>query len=89
MDTASAVDLGRQTLAAAITLAVPLLLAATIVSLLVNIGQVLTSLQEMTISTVPRLLTMAGITFLLLPWMVRRIGWFTLGLFRDFRPFLH
>jgi flagellar biosynthesis protein FliQ len=88
MDTGTAVDLGRQTLAAAITLAVPLLLAATIVSLLVNIGQVLTSLQEMTISTVPRLLTMAGITFLLLPWMVRRIGWFTLQLFRDFRPFL-
>jgi flagellar biosynthesis protein FliQ len=88
MDTSIAVDLGRQTLQAAIVLAVPLLIAATLVSLLVNIVQVLTSLQETTISTVPRLLTMAAISFLLMPWMVRRLGWFTVQLFRDFRPFL-
>ncbi len=88
MDTSIAIDLGKQTLQAAIVLAIPLLLAATFVSLLVNIVQVLTSLQETTISTVPRLLTMALITFLLMPWMVRRLGWFTIGLLRDFRPFL-
>lgn len=88
MDTALAVDLGRRTLEAAIVLAVPLLLAATLVSLAVNVVQVMTSLQEMTISTVPRLLSMAAITFLLMPWMVRRLGMFTLELFGDFRPFL-
>ncbi len=88
METSIAVDLGRRTLEAAILLAAPLLLAATVVSLLVNIGQVLTSLQEMTISTVPRLLTMALIALLLMPWMVRRLGSFTLQLFSDFRPWL-
>ncbi|ABF40643.1 export protein FliQ, family 3 [Candidatus Koribacter versatilis Ellin345] len=88
MDTSITIELGRRTLEAAITLALPLLLAATVVSLLINIVQVLTSLQETTISTVPRLLTMAAAAFLLLPWMVRKIGWFTTDLFHDFRPFL-
>ena len=88
METGLAVELGRRTLEAAILLALPLLLAATVVSLLVNIVQVLTSLQETTISTVPRLLTMAAITFLLMPWMVRRLAGFTVELLGDFRPWL-
>jgi flagellar biosynthesis protein FliQ len=48
---------------------------------------VLTSLQDMTISTVPRLAAVATAVLLLMPWMVRRIGMFTLQLFSDFRPF--
>ena len=88
MNTAIAVDLGRQTLQAAMILAFPLLAAATLVSLLVNIGQVLTSLQETTISTVPRLLTMGRIAFVLMPWMVRRLAMFTINLMRDFTVYL-
>ncbi len=88
MDTTTTIELGRKTLEAAILLALPLLAAATVVSLLVNIAQVLTSLQETTISTVPRLLTMAVAALLLTPWMVRRLGGFTIDLLRDFRPLL-
>jgi flagellar biosynthetic protein FliQ len=72
----------------ALWLGAPLLLIATVVSLLVNIVQVLTSLQETTISTVPRLAAVAIAAFLLMPWMVRRLGTFTLQLLSDFRPFL-
>jgi len=50
--------------------------------------QVLTSLQETTLSTVPRLAAVTAALFLLLPWMVRRLSWFTLALFSDFRPYL-
>ena len=50
------VDLGRLTMREVFVLASPILAAAVLVSLLVNIVQVLTSLQETTISTVPRLL---------------------------------
>jgi len=82
------VDLARRTLEMALWLGAPLLLIATVVSLLVNIVQVLTSLQETTISTVPRLAAVAIAAFLLMPWMVRRLGTFTLQLLSDFRPFL-
>ncbi|MBZ5706034.1 MAG: flagellar biosynthetic protein FliQ [Acidobacteriia bacterium] len=83
------VELARRTIEMAVWLAAPLLVIATVVSLLINIVQVLTSLQETTLSTVPRLAAVAVAALLLMPWMVRRLGVFTLQLFSDFRPFLH
>jgi len=82
------VALGRLTLETALGMAAPLLVVATLVSLLINIVQVLTSLQEPTLATVPRLAAVATALFLLLPWMVRRLTVFTLLQFSDFRPFL-
>jgi flagellar biosynthesis protein FliQ len=89
MPTDLVVELSRRTLEAAVWLAAPLLIVATIVSLLINLAQVLTSLQDTTLSTVPRLAAVAIAGFLLLPWMVRRLGMFTVALFSDFRPYLH
>jgi len=88
MSTDLAVELARKSLEATIWLAAPLLLIATVVSLAINIVQVLTSLQETTLSTVPRLAAVATAIFFLMPWMVRRLGLFTVGLFSDFRPYL-
>jgi flagellar biosynthesis protein FliQ len=82
------VELARRTLEVAIGLSAPLLIVATVVSLAINIVQVLTSLQESTLSTVPRLAAVAAAVFLLLPWMVRRLDLFTIHLFSDFRPYL-
>jgi flagellar biosynthetic protein FliQ len=82
------VALGRLTLETALGMAAPLLVVATLVSLLINIVQVLTSLQEPTLATVPRLAAVATALFLLLPWMVRRLTVFTILQFSDFRPFL-
>jgi flagellar biosynthetic protein FliQ len=65
-----------------------LLLIATLVSVAINVVQVLTSLQEATISTVPRLAAVAISAFFLMPWMARHLARFTLQLFSDFRPFL-
>jgi flagellar biosynthesis protein FliQ len=83
------VELARRTLEAAFCMAAPLLAIATVVSLVINIVQVLTSLQEQTLSTVPRLAAVATAVFFLLPWMVRRMTVFTVLLFSDFRPYLH
>ena len=83
------IDLARRTLEAAFWMAAPLLAIATVVSLVINIVQVLTSLQEQTLSAVPRLAAVATAIFLLLPWMVRRMAVFTVTLFSDFRPYLH
>ncbi len=82
------VDLARSTLETAMLIAAPLLVIATVVSLVVNIAQVLTSLQEQTLSTVPRLTAVAAAIFLLMPWMVRRMTVFTVQMFSDFHPYL-
>jgi len=82
------VELGRRTLEAALMVVAPILLVATVVSLAVNVIQVLTSIQEMTIATVPRLLATAGALLLLMPWMLRKLMQFTLQILSNFRPYL-
>ncbi|MFZ0477841.1 MAG: flagellar biosynthetic protein FliQ [Terriglobales bacterium] len=88
METAQTIALVRGTLEIAFFLAVPLLAIATAVSLLVNVGQVLTSLQDQTLSTVPRLTAVAGSALLLLPWMLRKLIVFTLATWGDFHALL-
>jgi len=83
-----AVDLARLTMETVLWIAAPILIAATIVSLLVNIAQVLTSIQDATIATVPRLAAVAGAVILLSPWMLRRLITFTAQLFSDFHPYV-
>jgi len=83
-----AVQIVRHTIETALWMGAPLLIIATLVSLLINVGQVLTSLQETTVSTVPRLFAVAAATLLLMPWMAHRLSAFTLQMFSDFRPLL-
>lgn len=82
------VDIMRHTLETALWMGAPLLIIATVVSLLINVAQVLTSLQEATVSTVPRLFAVAAATLLLMPWMAQRLSAFTVQLFSDFKPFV-
>ena len=88
MPTEQVVDLGRRTLQEVVILGGPVLAIAVAVSLAVNIVQVLTSLQETTISTVPRLLATGGALFLLMPWMWRHLSKFTVALFSDFSVYI-
>jgi flagellar biosynthesis protein FliQ len=81
------IGLGQKSLIEVLLLAGPILGIAVVVALLVNIVQVLTSLQEMTISTVPRILAAAGALFFLMPWMWRHLGQFTLQMLSDFRVY--
>lgn len=82
------ITLGRETLEFAILTALPLLALATVVSLLINILQVLTSVQDQTVSTVPRLLATALGAIVLMPWMLRHLASFTVRMLSDFRPLI-
>ena len=77
----------RHTIETALWMGAPLLIIATFVSLLISVAQVLTSLQDMTISTVPRLFAVAAAALLLMPWMSRHLVAFTVELLSDLRPF--
>jgi flagellar biosynthetic protein FliQ len=83
-----AVELARKTLETALLLSAPILLVATVMGLLVSILQVMTSVQDMTLSTVPRLFAVALMTFLLLPWSMRKLMIFTVQVLTDLRRFL-
>ena len=80
--------MGRLMLQEVVILIAPILLAAVIVSLLVNILQVLTSLQDQTLSSVPRLLATGATLFMMMPWMWRHLANYTIGLLTDFHKVL-
>jgi flagellar biosynthetic protein FliQ len=80
--------LGRLMLQEVVILVAPILLAAIVVSLVVNILQVLTSLQDQTLSHVPRLLVTGAALFFLMPWMWRHLAHYTVNLLTDFHKVL-
>jgi flagellar biosynthesis protein FliQ len=82
------VDLSRMTLKEVLLVGSPILALAIVVSLAINIVQVLTSLQEATISAVPRLLAVGTGIFCLTPWIWRQLCQFTVQLLSDFHPYL-
>ena len=82
------VSLGRGMLIEAAMLVAPLLVLIVCISLAVNIFQVLTSLQDQTLSAVPRLLAAGAALFLLMPWMWRHLALYTIGLLSDFHGVL-
>jgi flagellar biosynthesis protein FliQ len=81
------VQLSRQTIEAAFWIGMPILLCAMVVGLVINIGQVMTSIQDMTVSTVPRLTAVGVILFFLTPWILHHLVSFTVSLFGDFRVY--
>lgn len=82
------VELGRHTLETALMMGAPILAAATIVSVVISIVQVTTSMNDITFTTVPRLGAVFLTTFLLMPWILRKLVAFTAVLFSDFHPFV-
>jgi len=80
--------LGHLMLEEVVILIAPILLAAVAVSLIVNIIQVLTSLQDQTLSHVPRLLVTGGTIFVMMPWMWRHLAHYTTDLLSDFHKVL-
>jgi flagellar biosynthetic protein FliQ len=88
MDIDQVVLLGRLMLQEVVILMAPVLLVVLAVSLVVNILQVLTSLQDQTLSQVPRLLATGAALFLTMPWMWRHLAHYTINLLSDFHSVL-
>jgi flagellar biosynthetic protein FliQ len=74
-------DLARNGLTVAIMLAGPLLGVAMVVGLLVSLLQAVTSIQEQTLSFVPKLFAVALTFILLLSWMLQVMMRFTTEVF--------
>ncbi|MGA7524132.1 MAG: flagellar biosynthetic protein FliQ [Acidobacteriaceae bacterium] len=83
-----AAELMRNLLREALILGAPVLAAACVTSFVISLVQTLTSLQDQTISTVPRLLVVAGLLMAATPWYLDRLMRYTIGLFSDFHRFL-
>ena len=71
----------REALYTALLVSAPLLIVSLVVGLVISIFQAATSIQEITLTFVPKLVVIAIVAVLTLPWMIDVIVAFTTGLF--------
>ncbi|MBI5757686.1 MAG: flagellar biosynthetic protein FliQ [Planctomycetales bacterium] len=71
------VAIGRDFLYHATLLTLPTLAISLIVGLIISIFQAVTNIQEQTLSFAPRILALAGMFVLLMPWLLQLSIFFT------------
>ena len=72
-----AVDLLKNTMFQAVSLAAPILLTAMLIGLAVSLFQAVTSIHEQTLTFVPKALGIVALLVILLPWFLRTTMEFT------------
>ena len=81
MDNSFVLFLGRYTLETALLLAAPLLLTCLVVGVAVTLFQAVTSIRDMTLTIVPKLLAVGVVTLLFGNWMLQVMLRFTNEIF--------
>ena len=71
----------QQSMQLAVMLAGPLLAAALAVGICVSLFQAITSMQEMTLSYIPKIVIVGGVLLMLTPWMLEMMTDFTTRVF--------
>ncbi len=73
----------REALYTALLVSAPLLVVSLVVGLLISVFQAATSIQDVTLTFVPKLIVIAIVAVLTLPWMIDVVVSFTTGLFNN------
>ncbi len=76
------IDLIRQALIITLKISAPILAAGIVVGLFISIFQSVTSIQDQTLSFVPKIVSMVAVIVLLTPWIVQRLMDYTAELLR-------
>lgn len=83
MDAQTAVDLSRDALSVALLVGAPVLLAGVVVGLVISLFQALTQIQDQTIAFVPKIVAMAVILVICLPWLLQQMMTYSEDLIRN------
>jgi flagellar biosynthetic protein FliQ len=67
------IDLVRTALVMSIKIGAPILAAGILVGLVISLLQSITSIQDQTLATVPKIIVMVGAAIAVLPWVVQRL----------------
>lgn len=81
-------ELLRQLMKEAMILSAPVLLAAALLSFVLSLLQTLTSLQEQSLTSVPRLAAVAMILLVGMPWFLGRLAAYTRLLLWDLHRYI-
>ncbi|MCL4864989.1 MAG: flagellar biosynthesis protein FliQ [Gemmatimonadales bacterium] len=82
MNSSVVVELLQRALTTVLTVGGPLLLAALVVGVVVSLLQAVTQVQEQSLTFIPKLVVVALVFMVTLPWMMRSMVSFTVQLLR-------
>ncbi len=75
-----AIDLFKSTVMFALYIVAPFLGVTLVVGLIASLIQSVTSMQEQTLTFVPKLLALSGLMLVLAPWLLRTLSEFTIAI---------
>ena len=81
MDSSFVIYMGRQTLETALLVATPILLTCVVVGVVVTLLQAVTSIRDMSLTVVPKLIAVGFVTLLFGSWMLGTLLRFTNEIF--------
>lgn len=71
------IDIAQKMMITSVLLSMPVLLTSLVVGVFISLIQTITSVQEMTITFVPKLCMVMAVTLLALPWMIQLMTEYT------------
>ena len=75
------IEIGQQAMRTVIFVAGPMLISGMVVGLLISIFQAATQINEMTMTFVPKILTVFAVLILTLPWAISQLTGFATQMF--------
>lgn len=81
MDTSFVLYLGRRTLETALLISAPILITCIVVGVVITLFQAVTSIRDMTVTIVPKLLAVGVVALLFAGWTVQVVVRFTNEIF--------
>ena len=81
MNELEVIELGREAILTLLKISAPIMGMALVVGLIIALFQTLTSIQEMTLTFVPKILVIFVSVLLFLPYMLSTLSGFTVSLF--------
>ncbi len=82
-------DIAKEALFIVIEVSLPVLLVSLIIGLLISIFQTVTSIQEQTLTFVPKIIGVFVALVLVGPWMMQQMVEFTVRLWSEFSLYIH
>jgi flagellar biosynthetic protein FliQ len=79
-----AVELLRRAVTLALLVAAPMLVTALLVGVVVSLVQAVTQIQEQTLTFIPKLIAMALVFMITLPWILSRLIDYLVGILHTF-----
>ena len=83
------INVARQTLWVIVETSMPLLIISMIVGLIISLFQTITSIQEQTLTFVPKLLAILAAMMIMGSWILNRIVDFMTLLWSSFNQYIH